>query len=132
LSEPTTDKELSKTRPTAEKLQRADDLFKLSVKERRQIYGDGNLGLVQAGLCDGQKCINHAFLPKNRGCYCKLSRHDNYDHAFFRDKHIANCSLNGTNDTPEFDCPEFKGDPLQEYDRARPAYQQKIFARKVI
>ena len=121
-----------KQRPTAEQLRNAEDLFQFTVKERRELFGDGNRGIVEAGLCDGQKCINHAFLPHRRGCYCKLSRSDNPRRKYFKESHMQNCSLNGENKECKFGCDGYKADHTKEYDRARPEYQNKVFGRKVI
>jgi len=130
-----TEKELRKFRQsdtTASKLSRADDLLDLSIKERKAIYGPGNCALVEAGLCDGQKCIHHEFLPGRRGCYCKLTGRSHADRQRFKEIHIQNCSLNGKNDLPKFECPAYKKDPYKDLDVIRPAYMTKIIGRKVI
>jgi len=130
-----TEKELRKFRQsgtTASKLSRADDLLDLSIKERKAIYAPGNRALVEAGLCDGQNCIYHKFLPGRRGCYCKLTGRSHQDRQRFKEIHILNCSLNGKNDLPEFECPAYKKDPYKDLDMVRPAYMTKVIGRKVI
>ena len=130
-----TEKDLRKFRQsgtTASKLSRADDLLDLSIKERKAIYAPGNRALVESGLCDGQHCAEHEFLPGRRGCYCKLSSFSRPDRRYFRDSHIQNCSLNGKNDVPEFECPAYKKDPYKDLDMVRPAYMTKVIGRKVI
>jgi hypothetical protein len=119
-----TDKDLKQ--PTAEQLRHAEDLFQFTVKERRELFGDGNRGFVEAGLCDGQRCINHKFLPDHRGCYCRLSGSDKLPHI------MRKCSLNGENKTPEFGCDQYVPDHTKEHERARPEYMQRVFGRKVI
>jgi hypothetical protein len=132
LEDVTTDRERFKDQPTSEKMRRADDLFQLSMKELRELYGQGNFGLVRAGLCDGQKCIYHKYLPGKKGCYCRLTNVGQPHRMFYKDSHLDNCSLNGDNETPKFGCPAFKADPLKEYDRARPEYMKKVVGRQVI
>ena len=123
-----------RTKPTASQLQNATDLFHLSVKERRDLYGSGNQDFVRAGLCDGQRCIMHKFLPDRKGCYCKYSG-SNYPlhiRKRFKEAHLMKCSLNGENDTPEFGCDGYKPDYTKEHERARPAYMDKIVGRQLI
>lgn len=127
-----TDRE--RIQPTSSQLKNATDLFELSVKERRNLYGTGNRGFVRAGLCDGQRCVMHKFLPDRRGCYCKYSGSDYEkpvrDH--YKEAHIMKCSLNGENDTPIFGCDGYKPDYSKEHERARPEYLNEVVGRKLI
>lgn len=127
-----TDKD--KKRPTSEQLRKAEDLFDFTVKERRELFGGGNLGLVEAGLCDGQRCIQHKFLPDRRGCYCRLATSKQPPHIrkHYKEMHGTRCSCNGENTTPEFGCNGYKPDYSKEHERARPEYTKIVVGRQVI
>ena len=128
---PTDDREIG--RPTSKKMKEAEDLFDFTLKERRELFAAGNRSIVEAGLCDGQMCINHIVSPHGlRGCACRLARPDHPHGAYYRDRHQIVCTQNGQNEVTELGCRGFKSDPNRSFMRKKPAYMRKVYARKVI
>ncbi len=129
---PTDDKEIGPN-PTSKKLKEAEDLFDFTLKEKRELFGAGNKSIIEAGLCDGQTCVNHKIRPDGlRGCTCRFARPDHPNGTYFRDRHQIVCTQNGDNEVTELGCKGFKSDPDQRHDRKKPAYMQKVYANKVI
>lgn len=129
---PTDDKEIGPN-PTVKKLQQADSLFDFTLKEKRDMFGAGNLTVIEAGLCDGQKCINHMVKPYGvKGCACRFARPKHPRGLYFRDRHQIVCTHNGDNEVKELGCDGFRGDPKKIHERKKPAYMKKVYADKVI
>lgn len=131
----TTKRELLKTeKTTAQKLQDAEDLLDFNIKEQKDIFGSGQEGIVEKGLCDGQTCIHHIIDKTRRGCGCLLSMKSKGGEKweYFKERHRRVCSMNGDNEDVEFGCDGFKSNPEQFLDRKKPAYMKRVFARKVI
>ena len=130
----TTDRELEKSKKTTvKKLKKADDLLDFTLKEQKDMFGSGNVGIIEGGLCDGQKCIDHVVKPYGiRGCACRRARPDRPDGEYYRDQHAIRCTQNGQNEVTEFGCKGFKSDPHKQLDRKKPAYMKRVYARRVI
>lgn len=128
---PTDDKEIGPN--PWKKLQRAENLFDLTVKERREMFKSGNLTVIEAGLCDGQFCINHVVKPHGvRGCTCRFASPKHPRGLYFRDRHQIVCTHNGDNEVKELGCDGFRGDPKKIHDRKKPAYMKKAYAERII
>jgi len=128
---PATDKEIGPT--PWDKMKDADDLFDFTVKERREMFGAGNRGVIEAGLCDGQKCIHHWVKPYGvKGCACRLAKPGYPRGEYYRDRHQIVCTQGGRHEVTELGCDGFSGDPAKIHDRKRPAYMKKVYVRKVV
>lgn len=130
---PITKKDLLKHSETHRKLEKAEDWLDFTLNEKLDIIRPGNITILEAGLCDGQKCIHHVTRPAGvRGCGCRLSNPDKPYGKYFEERHRLCCSLNGNNENPEFGCKGYRPDPDKDLERKMPSHMKRLHGRKVI